>query len=274
MPATHRPLTAADLLPSGALCRLGQRIFMPDTIDSTNGFLLEHATEAGDGAVVCAELQTGGRGRLGRRWEAPRGSSILLSVLLLEPTQSPLLSQAALLASLAAGEAVEATTDCAIAVRWPNDIICRGRKLGGVLAESRTLPGRAERAAAMRAVVIGIGLNCLQQRGHFKGDLADKATSLECETRLPVDRAHIAASLLARVDRWLDLCARQPAGWAQMRSAWRAHCEDVGTRVTLEHDGRTYTGTALDVSDDGDLIVELDRGGPRHFPAATTTRVW
>lgn len=274
MPATHRPLTRADLLPAGALHRLGERIYMHDAIDSTNAFLLEHATEAGDGAVACAELQTAGRGRLGHRWEAPRGSSVLLSILLLEPEDSPLLSHAALLAALAACEAIDATTDCAVALRWPNDVVCRGRKLGGVLAESCRLPGPAGDVAGGRALALGIGLNCLQQRGHFKGELADKATSLECETKQPVNRAAVAAGLLARLDDWLDVAARQPAGWAHMRSTWRTHCEDVGARVTLEHDGRTFAGTALDISDDGDLIVELDRGGPQHFPAATTTRIW
>lgn len=273
MPNSHRPLTLTDLLPHGPLRRLGQRVSLLKTIGSTNQFLLEQATEAADGTVAHAEQQTSGRGRLGRRWAAPRGSSILLSVLLIEPADTPLLSQGALLAALAACEAIEAATDCTPVVRWPNDLVLGGRKLGGVLAESSLLPaGKAE--SSQRAVVIGVGINCLQHRGHFTGPLAQTATSLECESTHTVDRGSVAANLLNRLDHWLVLCGEKPDGWAQMRSAWRRRCEDVGTRVTLEHDARTFTGTALDIADNGDLVVQLDEGGRRHFAAATTTRAW
>ncbi|HPM23287.1 MAG TPA: biotin--[acetyl-CoA-carboxylase] ligase [Phycisphaerae bacterium] len=270
MSAPHRPLTSADLLSQGPLRRLGRRVFLHDTLDSTNRFLLDHAADAGDGAVACAESQSAGRGRLGRRWEAPRGSSVLLSVLLHEPADTPLLSQGALLASVAACEAVAAATDCSPVVRWPNDVVLNGRKLGGVLAESCAL--RTAEGAARRAVVIGIGLNCLQQRGHFAGEFADRATSLECESRHAVDRALVAGHLLARLDTWLAMCNVVEGGWQRMRTTWRKHCEDIGTRVTLEHDGRTFAGTALDLDDQGDLIVQLDHGGRRHFAATTTTR--
>ena len=278
MAAYHQPLTLKDLLPHGPLGRLGQRAFVLETVDSTNQFLLQHAGEAGDGAVAHAEQQTAGRGRLGRRWEAPRGSSVLLSVLLIEPADTPLVSHGALLAALAACEAVEAATDCSPAVRWPNDLALGNRKLGGVLAESGVLAANEAAAgaprSANRAVVIGVGINCLQQRPHFKGPLARTATSLECESARPVDRAAVASGVLARLDYWLELCRQQPDGWTQMRSAWRRRCEDVGTRVTLEHDARVFAGTALDIADNADLLVQLDEGGRRHFAAATTTRVW
>jgi BirA family biotin operon repressor/biotin-[acetyl-CoA-carboxylase] ligase len=247
---------------------LGRTVFVHDTIDSTNRFLLEQAATLGDGAVASAEYQTAGRGRLGRRWLAPRGSSVLLSVLLLESADSPLLAQGALLASLAACEAVEAATDCSPTVRWPNDVMVAGRKVGGVLAESCLLG-----CHATRAVVIGVGINCLQQRGHFADELARTATSLESESARAVNRASVASGLLARLDHWLRVTVEQLDGWTQVRSAWRARCQDQGTRVTLEHDGRTFAGTALDISDDGDLVVELDQGARRAFTAATTTRV-
>ena len=268
MTNSHQPLTAADLLSRGPLRRLGKRVFVHEAVDSTNQFLLARASELDDGAVAYAEFQTAGRGRLGRRWEAPRGSSVLLSLLLREAPDNPLFSLGALLAAVAVCEAIEAATDCAPGVRWPNDIVRGGRKLGGILAESCGLPGTAD-----RALVIGVGINCLQQRGHFKGDLAQMATSLECECSHPVNRAAVAAALLARLDDWLARCRSQPTVWGQVRSAWQARCEDVGTRVTLEHDGRTYRGTALEISDAGDLVVALDDGARRQFVAANTTRL-
>ncbi len=264
---THRPLTVEDLLPHGPLRRLGQQVFVHDGLDSTNQFLLGRAGELGDGAVASAELQTAGRGRLGRRWEAPRGSSILLSVLLHEPADSPLLSSGAMLAAVAACEAIEAATDCTPGLRWPNDLLCAGRKLGGVLAESCMLPG-----AARRAIVIGVGLNCLQQRAHFRDDLARTATSLECECAHPVSRRAVAAALLERLDHWL--APGRPAASSDIRFTWQRRCEDVGTRVTLEHDGRTYTGTALEIGATGELVVALDDGTRRQFAAANTTRLF
>ncbi len=226
----HAPLTEKDLFPTGPLRRLGRRVFIHDTIASTNTFLLDRAAKAGDGAVACAEFQTAGRGRLGRRWEAPRGSSILLSVLLTEPADSPVLSQGALLAALSACEAIEMASECAPAIHWPNDVVLNGRKLGGVLAESCALSRPAD--AGKRALVIGVGLNALQQRGHFPPELADKATSLEIEARHPVDRAAIAAGLLARLDHWLVSGAQPPDGWAvawaalRARLPWGAHARD------------------------------------------------
>lgn len=255
------------MLPDGPLRRLGRRVFLHETIDSTNAFLLGRAEEAGDGAIAWAEFQTAGRGRLGRRWEAPRGSSIMLSVLLHEAVDSPVVSLAALLGTLATCEAIDGTTDCSPSVRWPNDIVIKRRKLGGVLAESCPLGAR-------RAVVIGIGLNCFQHPGHFGAELVAKATSLERESAYPINRAPVAARVLARLDHWLTAGTQTAAGGTALTAAWRDRCDDVGTRVTLEHDGRVFTGTVLDVSADGDLLVELDRGGRRQFAAATTTRVW
>jgi BirA family biotin operon repressor/biotin-[acetyl-CoA-carboxylase] ligase len=262
----HRPLTAADLLAHGPCRRIGQRVVVQEVVDSTNQFLLERAAEFGDGAIAWAEYQTAGRGRLGRRWAAPRGSSVLLSVLLLEPPDTPLLTLGALLAALAACEGIEQASDCHPGVRWPNDIVHAGRKLGGVLAESCAVPERDRR-------VVVIGINCLQQRGHFPGELARTATSLECESHQPVDRAAVAAGLVARLDHWLLVCGQDTDRWRDVRRAWQARCEDTGQRVRLEHDGRIYSGTALEVADDGDLVVELDAGGRRRFSAATTTRL-
>lgn len=276
MPFAHQPLKIEDLLSRGPLARLGRRVYVHDTVDSTNAFLLRECAAAGDGAVAWAESQTAGRGRLGRRWEAPRGSSILLSVLLIEPPDSSILSLSALLAAVAACEAIEAETHASPALRWPNDVVLQGRKLGGVLAESCPLPrigALANAHPASRAVVVGVGINCLQQRGHFKGGLVEKATSLECELAEPIDRAPLAARLLTRLDYWVGHVKEQLGGCGDLRAAWRRRCEDTGTRVTLEHDGRRFSGTALDISDEGDLVVELEQGGRRCFASATTTRV-
>jgi BirA family biotin operon repressor/biotin-[acetyl-CoA-carboxylase] ligase len=236
-----------------------------DEVDSTNAYLLRRAGELPDGAVVSAEYQTAGRGRLGRSWVAPRGSSILVSVLLKGGLNAVALeSNATMLGALAACEAVESATDCHAEVRWPNDILAGGKKLGGVLAEAGFLAGG-------RALVLGIGLNCLQQRGHFAGQLADRATSLELQSPGVVSRAAVAAALLARLDAWVASVSTAGDS-ATLRSTWRGRCADLGRRVTLQHSGTPYSGTVIDITGDGDLEVQLDLGGRRRFGAATTTR--
>lgn len=262
----HRPLTEADLRSGGPLRRVGGEVRLFDQIDSTNAHLLTHADELPDGAVACAELQTAGRGRLGRAWVAPRGAGVLLSVLLHEPMASPLPALAGLLASVAACEAVETGGDVQAAVRWPNDITAAERKLGGVLVETRPAA-----RAGQRMLVIGVGLNVLQQVGHFPPELTDKATSLELCSSRPIDRAAVAGALVRRLDAWLTRAAGGD-GPAAVRRAWLERCAELGRRVALMHDGRAFSGTVLDVSDDGDLVVQLDEGGRRHFAAATSTR--
>jgi len=269
----HRPLLESDLFPAGPLRRLGRHVELFTRIDSTNACLLRHAATLPDGAVALAEFQTAGRGRQGRHWRAPRGSSILLSVLLIEPEGSPRISHATMLGAVAAAEAVELETHCRPGLRWPNDLVVRGRKLGGVLAESTPCAGRRARPAPRRALVIGIGLNCLQQPGHFGPELRDTATSLEIECTQPVNRAAVARRLLERLDDWLAADSAQPTTWERLRQAWLAHSDDLGARVTLLENACRYTGTVVEIADNGDLLVELDGGGRRRFESATTTRI-
>jgi BirA family biotin operon repressor/biotin-[acetyl-CoA-carboxylase] ligase len=282
----HRPLTEKDLFPNGPLNRLGRQVLVLDQADSTNAVLLAQAAALADGTVAVADYQTAGRGRHGRRWTAPRGSSILLSLLLIESGDSPLslggssrettptVPHAAMLTALAACEAIDACTDCQPALRWPNDLALGGKKLGGVLAESTPIGPATPARPRARALVIGVGINCLQQPGHFQGELADKATSLEIESAQPIRRAALARELLRQIDARLVACARESRGWEQVRTAWKSRCDDLGARVTLQDGGQPFTGTVLDITADGDLLVQLDRGGRRHFGSATTTRLW
>ena len=269
----HRPLTESDLLLHGPLQRIGRRIRLFAEIDSTNTYALAHAEELGDGAVVAAEVQTAGRGRARRRWLSPRGSSILLSILLLEPDGSPWVTHATMLAAVAAAEAVDAEANCRVSLRWPNDLMIAGKKLGGILAESTPLPTRPEQAQPRRALVIGIGLNCFQQPGHFGPALAEIATSLEIECAPPIDRPALAGRLVERLDAGLSQDPANPRTWTRLREAWTTRCEDLGARVTLVESACHHAGTVLEITENGDLLVQLDSGVRRRFEPTTTTRI-
>ncbi len=253
--------------------RIGRCIEYVDSTTSTNDEAWQHV-EAGDadGLVVFAEHQSAGRGRFGRTWHSPRGASLLCSVAVLDTdgreedshghvTGSDLV----LLAGVAACDAVEAATALVPVLRWPNDLIMSGRKLGGILIESRTPAGRR------LAHVLGIGINCLQQTGHFDATLRETATSLEMESTQPVDRTALAVMLLTELDRWLA----EPRSWetAELRSQWLHHAGPMGQRVCLQHAGCTVIGTIVDLDPSAALVVRLDEGGIRLFDAATTTLV-
>ncbi len=269
----HRPIEARDLLATGPLHRLGRRVIVLERTGSTNQLLLEAADRLPDGTIVTAEYQTAGRGRFGRRWIAPRGATVALSVLLHEPANSPIVADLWLRAAVAAARAIEAATSLSVDLRWPNDLLIHGRKVGGILVESTPLTatpgcGRRRAPADARALVVGIGINCLQQRGHFPVWLRDRATSLEIESPVPVDRPRVAGQLVARLDA--VFARRSPD--ARLRDEYARRCDDLGKRVTLIHDARTYRGTVVEIAGDGSLIVQLDDGGRRHFASATTTR--
>ena len=261
-----KPLTEQDLLARGPLRRLGARVEAFASIDSTNRELLRRAGDLPDGAIAWAEHQTAGRGRFGRRWESPRGASILLSVLLHEPHDGLLAANVTAAAALAACDAIERTCDCRPSVRWPNDLVIGDRKLGGVLAETTRL---AENGG--RAVVIGVGINCYQHAGHFAADLRSAATSLDLETAQPVLRCDVAAELVRQMDERVS--ARIDAACVR---AWCAELQgrcNVDRPVTLTEDCRQNTGRIFEIAPGGDVVLALDNGERRRFgPAATTHR--
>ena len=216
-----------------------------------------------DGLVVFAEYQSAGRGRFGRTWHAPRGAGLLCSIVVIDRRNELAGGEIALLAAVAACDAIRVCTNVSPVIKWPNDLLVGGRKLGGILVESRPHGGQC------RAFVVGIGINCLQQRGHLHAALAVTATSLELECAGPVDRSMLAGSLLEELDRWL----RAPREWSYdvLRREWLARSEPLGQRVALEHAGNRYTGSMIDVDPAGRLVVQLDDGSVRIFGAATTT---
>src|SRR5437763_2982122 len=172
----------------------GKRIYHFFKTDSTNrvAFELGHAGEA-EGTVVLAEEQTAGRGRAGRTWHSERAAGVYLTLLLrpkLAPVQAPLLT---MMAGLSAHTAVEAVTGLAVDLKWPNDLIIRGKKAGGILTEMHAEPGQ------VRFVIVGIGLNVNQEQ--FPAELANVATSLRQETGKPQSRMELLVRLLREFER-------------------------------------------------------------------------
>lgn len=222
---------------------------------STNHDLLEAARAgAPEGAVLVADHQDAGRGRLGRSWEAPDGSSLLVSVLVRPelPPDEVWLTATAL--GVAAAEAVAEVTGIEAGLKWPNDLVVdrdgATRKLGGILAESVLAGDRVE------AVVVGIGLNC-NWPADLPPELAEIAVSANHLTGAEVSRQDLLEALLRHFDTWYGRLERGPARETLLHH-YRDRSATVGRRVRVETAGETIEGTAVEISHGGHLRVEVD----------------
>jgi BirA family biotin operon repressor/biotin-[acetyl-CoA-carboxylase] ligase len=170
--------------------RFGQVYRYAEIAPSTQRMLAEDDEE---GAVAVAEEQTEGRGRLGRSWEAPAGTSVLVSILLLPALEAARLPELSLVAGGAVAQAIVDVTGVEPAIKFPNDVLVGGRKVAGILAESSE--GR---------VVLGIGVNANQTREQLPVDAQTEPTSLRLELGEAVDRTQLLAAILLQLERAYD----------------------------------------------------------------------
>jgi len=253
---------------------VGRRILWYEDVDSTNAALRALAGQGAlDGTVAVAEYQSGGRGREDRRWWAPPGTCLLFSILFrpsfpLPPAQT---HQLTMLCSLAAGDAITSVTGLAPALKWPNDLLLEGRKVGGVLTESSFLGGRLEYA------VVGMGLNVnLRFDADVQGTdalelapLRDQATSLMLHLGRPVDRTALLGAILQGVDlRYGRL--RDGERFHQEWSRWLA---TLGQRVRVDVGEERLEGVAEGVGPDGSLLLRLPDGSLRRILVGDVTRL-
>lgn len=216
-------------------------------VASTNGQLAALARQgAPEGLVLVAGHQTDGRGRRGRCWRAPPGSSLLVTVLLRPPPAEAHL--AATRTGLAAVAACAEVAGVAASLKWPNDVVVDAGKLGGILAEAvRGDPGPA--------VVVGLGLNVA-----WDLPLPPGGIDLRGLNGGRVDRTALLVAFL----RALEERCRQPAG--EVMVEYRHRCSTIGKRVRVELATEDVTGTAVCVDGEGRLVVE-GPGGRRTMAA-------
>jgi BirA family biotin operon repressor/biotin-[acetyl-CoA-carboxylase] ligase len=210
-------------------------------LDSTNRYLLDAARTGGpDGLVAVADVQTAGRGRLDRAWEAPPGSSLLVSALLRAPAAAAP-ARAVMAAGLALARAVADVAGVAAVLKWPNDLVVGDRKMAGLLAE-----------ADGDALVVGAGCNV--NWAAFPPELAATATACNLEAGQAVDRD-------ALLDAYLDQFDRSLAAGDAVVDDYRALLATLGRQVRVQYLHRAdLIGTATAVTDDGALVVRDDSG--------------
>jgi BirA family biotin operon repressor/biotin-[acetyl-CoA-carboxylase] ligase len=244
--------------------RIGTTIRLFQEVESTND---EAAALAGrgeaEGTIVIAERQRRGRGRMGRRWESPMGLGLYLSVILrpvIPPQAAPVLT---LMGAVAGAEAIERITGLTAALKWPNDLIVHGRKVGGILGEM------AVEGSRLLYVILGIGLNVNQTGADFEGELRQIAGSLRVEAGRPVDRTAMVRSLCGSLDGWYDRFLS--GGPLPILEQVRHRCLTVGRMVTARSGDQEVSGFAVELDDLGRLVIRDATGALHHLVAGDVT---
>lgn len=228
---------------------VGKRVFSFEELDSTNDMAWRLGEQGlPEGSCVFAEHQKKGRGRLGRRWVAPKHKAILFSVLLrpkLSPQQVPRLTLAA---ALSVTRAVQAVTGVSVGIKWPNDILYKEKKLCGILTEM------SAEADSVRFVVLGIGLNVNTR----SKDLLPDATSLREITGADISRVALLQVILKELEK--DLVRLKKKQFDELSQEWEEFSETTGKRVVATLLDRTVQGQATGIDRDGALWIRKDNG--------------
>ena len=224
---------------------------------STNAYVKEHFEEFGPVGAVYTENQTAGRGRLGRSWVNAEGKALYYTVAIREPLAQP--ATLPLLASLAVRTQLRLRYGVDCQIKWPNDLLLNGKKIVGILCEGVSY-GYQQQG---RGILCGIGINLAQPQSYFDAAGLPNGTSLELQgakVDLSTDPAWLAEGLTDfGFDRNLYQFARD--GFAPFREEYKAACVNLGRRVTFDlPDGRQGAGEAVDVDEEGRLVVRTDGG--------------
>ncbi len=240
---------------------LGRQIVCLDSVDSTNErakLLCQQGAE--EGTIVIADEQTGGRGRLGRRWHSERGKNLTFSLVItpdLQPGEAGILSLAA---ALAVAEAVAEATGLRAECKWPNDVLLGGKKCCGILSEAVVV---ADRAAA---VVLGIGLNVNQTS--FPPAIGQSATSMMLAAGKPFDRVAVLAAVLAHLE---TLYSHVRSGETKtILQRWASACPMAGKTIAVDTGKRRITGTVVSFDRDGGMIVRSEGRDNKVFAGDVT----
>lgn len=223
-----------------------------ESIDSTNTAAKKMAAQgAPEGTVLLADMQTGGRGRMGRSFHSPAGCGIYMSVVLRPKCPAEHLMHLTCAVAVATADAIEAATGLRPGIKWTNDLVFERRKLGGILTELSL-----DKNGCVDYAVLGVGINCCQTVEDFPVEIREIATSLQLCTGKSVHRAAVAAAMIEAFER-MNHTLTDPRAFLPR---YRADCITVGQQISLLRGEEVRHGTALDVDEQGALVVRFDDG--------------
>jgi len=250
-------LTAEEVCPGLTTEILGRGdYFYYPSVDSTNKQARILASEGyPEGTVVVAEMQTEGRGRRGRNWYSPAGQGMYMSLILRPHIPLKEISRISLMIAVAVAETLQEELGLPARIKWPNDILINNRKIAGILSEAITDMDGIE------YIVIGIGLNINNPYSDFPDDFRTDPTSILAEKKQIVSRVKLMQSLLAKLEQHYFIL--QAGNFAETLSTGKRLSMVIGQMVSLETSQGLVTGRAVDIDDDGYLLVD-DGSGVQH----------
>ena len=238
----------------------GQSIHYFEQIASTQDEALRLAENgAAEGTLVVAETQTEGRGRKRRHWASPRGSGIYLS-LILRPNIEPFrMAQIPIVAGISLRDTISRATGLQAQTKWPNDIMLEGKKVAGILTEMRAEPDR------VHYIILGIGINVNAPASLLPDQLQVTATSVLDVLGRSVSRCRLVQGLLSDLEGTYD--EYKQAGFQPFRERWRQWDQTINSWVTIEAKEGSFPVYALDMDEDGALVVADEHGHRRRVTA-------
>lgn len=232
---------------------VGTSIRVFDETSSTNDLMDRMARDGvKEGLVVFAESQTKGRGRMGRHWTSPRGKGLWFSVLL-RPSLTPQgATKITIMAATALCRAIRIQTRLNPEIKWPNDVLFKGRKAAGILTEMNAELDK------IKQVVVGMGVNVNLAASDFPPDLRRLATSLRIESGQEISRPALAASILRELD--YDYRRIRLGKFNEIADEWVQQCGTIGMNVTITAGDRKISGRAEALDRDGALLLRAHHG--------------
>ena len=228
----------------------GKTVHFAKETDSTNLWIKRLAKEgAPEGTLALAEFQSAGRGRLGRSWEVPEGTSVMMSILLrpkFEPQYAPTLT---LVMGMAVAKAVK-KLGFDVSIKWPNDVVVSHKKICGILTEMGVRDGKIDYA------VIGVGINVNIRE--FPEEMADKATSLYLESGREFDRSQIPGLVMEAFEEYYEKFA-VTCDLSGLKEEYESILANYNQPVRVLAK-EPYEGVARGITDGGELLVEKTDG--------------
>lgn len=254
----YRLISAPELDRDFLLTHVGgglwKEIIVHDSVESTNNLALSLSAEGSlaSGTALIADLQTGGKGRLGRRWISPAGMNIYMSLIIQPDLEPKELTMLTVLAGVSSVTALSKICSIPISIKWPNDLMISDKKLGGILTEVRA------DSDGISVAVIGIGININMCSKNFPEEIKDLATSIRVAAGISYSRNEIICQILRDFEQWYDILKKEGRG--KLLDAWRKYSSTLGRTVMATVGQTSVSGIAEDINDSGMLLLRTPSG--------------